>query len=144
MNLSEHFTLQEFTASDTAARMGFDNTPSAAQIAKLTYLASRLEEVRALVGPLHVNSGYRCLKLNRAIGSKDTSQHLKCEAADLTSLHGNNAYHLCDAVAGSGIGFDQLIFEFGSWMHISFVENKQPRGSVLTINKHGTFTGLTA
>ena len=141
MNLSEHFTLEELVASDTAARKGIDNTPSGRQVQKLTYLASRLEEVRALVGPLHVNSGYRSFNLNRAIGSKDTSQHVACEAADLSSAQ-YSALQLCQAVVDSGIQFDQLIYEFESWMHISFAQGRAPRGSVLTIDKQGVRTGL--
>lgn len=140
--LSENFTLEELTASDTAARRGIDNTPNSEQIEKLRYLAAGLELVRELVGPLHVNSGYRSPKLNAAIGSKPTSQHLKCEAADVTSLSGMPAYQLCEAVAASDIPFDQLIWEFGAWMHISFVSDRAPRGSILTIDKQGTRGGL--
>ncbi len=143
MNLSPHFTLEELTASDTAARLGIDNTPSAAEIEKLTWLAGKLEELRAVVGPLHVNSAYRCLALNRAIGSKDNSQHVLCEAADLKSLIGGvSPLQLCEQVARSDLRFDQVIFEFSSWMHISFAHDRPPRGHLLTINKGGTFAGL--
>ena len=142
MNLSDHFTLEELTASDTAARRGIDNTPDAGQVEKLRYLAAGLEMVRELVGPLHVNSGYRCPELNAAVGSKPSSQHLKCEAADVTCLNGTTPVAMCEAVANSDIPFDQIILEFNSWMHISFVSDREPRGSVLTINKSGTYTGL--
>lgn len=141
MQLTQHFSLDEFTASETAARRGIDNTPNAEQIEKLRYLAQRLEEVRDLVGALHVNSGYRCPKLNAAIGSKPSSQHIKCEAADLISLNWLTPIQLCRAIETSGVAFDQMIYEFDSWMHISFVE-ENPRWNVLTINKSGTKAGL--
>ena len=140
MNLSEHFTLEEFTFSDTATRLGIDNTPDDDQVQKLTYLASCLEVVRDLIGPMHINSGYRCEELNAAVGSKPTSQHLKCEAADCRSLAGLSPIEMCRRVVDSDIQFDQIIFEFGSWMHISFTDN--PRRSILTIDKRGTQRGL--
>ena len=142
MNLSPHFTLTEFTASDTAARKGIDNTPDAAQVEKLRYLAAGLELVRELVGPLHVNSGYRCPELNAAVGSKPSSQHLKCEAADVTSIDGMGVRQMCELVAASDIPFDQIIQEYGAWMHISFAQDREPRGSILTIDRQGTRGGL--
>jgi zinc D-Ala-D-Ala carboxypeptidase len=146
MKLSEHFTLEELMRSDMAVRMGIDNTPSPSQVAKLQWLAGRLEQVRAVTGPLRVTSGYRCIALNRAIGSRDTSQHVKCEAADLQSVIGVHPLELCQRVADSGVQFDQLIYEFGAWMHVSFVgfnaEPVRPRRQELTINRDGTFAGL--
>lgn len=136
MQLSPHFTLAELTQSDTADRLGIDNTPSEGQIIALGKLAARLEDVRAITGPLQVTSGYRCNALNTAIGSKPTSQHVLCQAADLKSLAGLSALELCIKVKESSIHFDQLIFEFGSWMHISFTDF--PRRSILTIDKNGT------
>jgi zinc D-Ala-D-Ala carboxypeptidase len=140
MRLSPHFSLKELTASDTAARLGIDNTPSEAQIVLLGKLAARLEDVRAITGPLQVTSGYRCLALNRAIGSKDTSQHVKCQAADVKSLAGLSARDLARKVADSDIKFDQCILEFNSWLHISFTDF--PRRQVLTIDRAGTRQGI--
>ena len=142
MNLSENFTLKELTASVTVARRGIDNTPNAEQVERLRYLAAGLELVRDLTGPLHVNSGYRSPALNAAVGSKPSSQHLKCEAADVTSLAGLTPLQLCQAVVESDIPFDQIIWEFGAWMHISFVQDREPRGSILTIDQQGTREGL--
>ena len=61
MMLSEHFTLEELTASEVAARAGIDNTPSAETMRNLLRLATGLELVRAALGnnPIHVTSGYR-------------------------------------------------------------------------------------
>jgi hypothetical protein len=144
MNLSEHFQLEDFLASETASRLEIDNTPNDEQIIKLTYLASRLEDVRALFGlPLHINSGYRCLELNRALKSADTSQHVKCEAADIITVgRVLSPLDMCKMVRDSDLDFDQVIWEFNSWMHISFVQDRAPRRHVLTIDKRGTLQGL--
>lgn len=140
--LSLHFSLDELTRSDTAARLGIENTPTPAQVEALTWLASQIERVRRLTGPLRVNSGYRSPGLNAVVGSKPTSQHVKCEAADLSSMAGLTALEMCRLVEASGIPFDQVIWEFGSWMHISFVRGRRPRADVLTIDRHGAFSGL--
>ena len=57
--LSEHFTEEELTVSQTAARHGIDNSPSPAVRTNLRRLAGVLEEIRALLGglPILVSSG---------------------------------------------------------------------------------------
>lgn len=135
MNLSEHFTLEEFTFSETAVRRGIVNEPSDSEFEKLRWLATQFEDVRAIVGALHCNSVFRCLELNRALGSSDNSQHVKCEAGDLRSLAGLTPRKLCQLVIDSTLRFDQIIYEYESWMHISFTQDRLPRRSILTINK---------
>lgn len=142
MNLTAHFSLQELTASDTASRLGIDNTPSASIIDKLRITAQGLERIRSLVGkPLHVNSGYRSPELNRAIGSKDSSQHVAGEAADII-CKGMAPADLAQLVADNSVdlGIDQVILEFDAWVHVSFTE--RPRHMVLTIDRDGTRPGL--
>jgi zinc D-Ala-D-Ala carboxypeptidase len=48
MMLSAHFSLEELTASEIAARAGIDNTPSAEVAHNLVRLAEGLELVRLL------------------------------------------------------------------------------------------------
>ena len=85
MKLSDHFTLGEFTKSQTALRCGIDNTPRDQYIIdNLRYLAEEIcEPIRESFGPFSPNSAYRCLELNRALGSKDTSKHTTGHAIDL-------------------------------------------------------------
>ena len=85
MKLSEHFTLEELCKSQTAIRMGIDNSPSTSQVDSLRYLAQRiLEPVRSEYGvPYTPSSGYRSPDLNRAIGGSSTSQHCLGQAADI-------------------------------------------------------------
>lgn len=138
MNLSPHFTLEEFTTSDTAARKGIDNTPPPHILPALLRTAQGLEAVRVRLGmcPIHISSGYRSPALNAAVGSKDTSQHVKGEAADFIAPRFGTPSMVVTAIRDSGVEFDQLILEFGRWVHISFSQN--PRHEVLEIDANGT------
>lgn len=142
VNLSPNFTLAEFTASQTAARRGIDNDPPLEVVAALKRTAQGLEAVRVRLGgaPIHVTSGYRSLELNRAIGSKDTSQHVKGEAADFIAPRFGTPSEVVAALRDSGIEYDQLILEFANsgrgWVHVSFSD--KPRHQALQIDEQGT------
>ena len=120
MKLSDHFSLDEFTASDTATRLGIDNVPDAKTTENLRMLANTLEQVRHLLGDsaLRISSGYRCLSLNRAIGSSDTSAHVHGYAADFTCPAFGTPLQVAKKIAESAIKFDQIIYE-GTWVHLS-------------------------
>lgn len=138
MMLSPHFTLAEFTDSQTAARLGIDNTPPADMLPALYRTAQGLEAVRVRLGgaPIIISSGYRCIALNRALGSKDTSQHVKGEAVDFTAPRFGSPLEIVVALKDSGVKYDQLILEFRRWVHISF--DATPRHQVLEIDSGGT------
>lgn len=111
MQLSEHFTLEEFTASQTAIRRGLNNTPTPQMIEKLKRTAQKMEQVRALLGkPIFINSAYRSPSVNRAIGGAATSQHCKGEAVDFVCPQFGTPKQICQAIIKAGIHFDQLIF----------------------------------
>ena len=145
MNLSNNFTLEELTFSQTAVRKGLDNTPNDEQIANLTELAQSLERVQQLLGsPLHIDSAFRSPKVNSAIGGASTSAHLEGYAGDFTCPGFGTPKEVCEALKDSGIPFDQLIFE-NSWVHLSVAPRM--RGEVLTASfsngKASYTTGLT-
>jgi uncharacterized protein YcbK (DUF882 family) len=140
MNLSPNFTLDELTASQTAARKGLDNTPNATEVANLVRVASLLEEVRALLNkPILINSGFRSKAVNDAVGSRDTSQHRLGCAADIR-VSGMTPREVVEACIAANIGYDQIIEEFGSWTHISVpnTASTAPRRQALTIDRQGT------
>jgi uncharacterized protein YcbK (DUF882 family) len=140
MNLSPNFTLDELTASQTAARKGLDNTPNATEVANLVRVASLLEEVRALLNkPILINSGFRSKAVNDSVGSKDTSQHRIGCAADIR-VPGMTPREVVEACIAANIGYDQIIEEFGSWTHISVpnTASTAPRRQALTIDRQGT------
>ena len=141
MNLTPHFTLDEMVKSQTALRMGLDNTPDADQLENLlTLCESVLEPVRVHWDkPVVVNSGFRSLPVNRAIGSRDSSQHAKGEAADI-EIPGIDNLVLYYWIAEE-LDFDQLILEFytpgipdSGWVHVSY-KSEGNRKSVLTAMK---------
>ena len=137
--LTPHFTLEEFTFSQTATRKGIDNTPHEGILDNLCILANGMEDVRNLLNaPIHVSSGYRCPELNDLLGSKRTSQHTQGLACDFTSnAYGSPQIIFADIIT-SDIPFDQLILEFDRWIHISFVEDGgTPRKQALIINGEG-------
>jgi len=140
MKLSEHFTLKEFTRSQTASRHGIDNTPNEEQIENLKTLAKGLEDVRTKLDshPINISSGFRCEALNDRLGSKRTSRHILGLAADFTCDRYGDVDDVFSILASSSIKFDQLIKEWNSWIHISFPkEGEEPRKQVLIIDKEG-------
>ena len=144
--LSPNFTLQEMLNSPTANQQGITEqyTPADEIISNLTTLCTQLlEPLRAKVGkPLIITSGYRCLRLNAAVGGVNTannvSQHTKGEAAD-THVEGMSIEDWYRFIKTSGIAFDQLIQEFDSWAHVSFNPLGTQRGQCLRISKTGNY-----
>jgi zinc D-Ala-D-Ala carboxypeptidase len=148
MQLSPNFTAYELYKSETADRLGIDNKPSLVIMGNLAQVAGNvLERVRTHYNrPVKVNSGYRCLEVNRAIGSKDSSQHTQGYAVDFEVPGIDN--HDLAIWCRDNLDFDQLILEFynpgtpdSGWCHISYT-GANHRKSVLTINKNGTKTGI--
>jgi len=132
MRLTDHFSLDEFTHSQTATRRGIDNTPDKRILDNLKHTAQEMEKVRVLLGwPIYVSSGYRCPELNKAIGGSDTSQHMSGEAVDFVCPDFGIPLNIANKIASSDIDFDQLIYE-GTWVHISFLAPRRPRRDIMT------------
>ena len=131
--VTQDFHLSEFIHSDTAVRLGIDNTPSASILATLVnVLIPAMQEVRDLLGaPIIIKSGYRCPALNAAVRGSQSSQHMDGHACDFVAPKFGQpsqvAAFLVDKM--DRIKFDQLIME-GAWCHISF--SPRPRNEVLT------------
>ncbi len=84
MKITEHFTLEELSFSEAAARLGLDNTPMQAVITNLGLVAAVMEGIRTLLGdrPIVVHSGYRSAEVNQAVGGVATSAHCRGLACD--------------------------------------------------------------
>ena len=140
-HLTEHFTLEELTHSDSALRNGWDNTPNGDEVANLTRLAQLLEQVKKAVGgkPVMINSGFRNKQVNDSVGSKDSSQHRLGCAADIR-IPGMTPRQVVDACIVAKVPFDQIILEFDAWTHISVSNSpdKNLRYAQLIIDKQGT------
>ena len=122
-----HFTIEELYASETAKRLGIDNTPSVQKMIHLVYLAAYvLEPLRvAMNRPIKISSGYRCEKLNKAVGGVYNSQHLKGQAVDI-DIQGDMEFgKKVFNYIKDHLPFDQLIWEHNKsgtyWVHVSFV-----------------------
>lgn len=130
--LSPHFSLEEFIQSQTAARRRIDNTPPQEVVDVLRgTTAPGMEKVREILGglPIHVSSGFRCERLNKAIGGAAQSAHIKGYGCDFNCFRFGAPLEICRKLALSGLPFDQLIEE-GTWTHISF--DPRLRQQVLT------------
>lgn len=138
IQLTPHFKLSEFTKSSTASARGIDNTPNDEQVKNLKALCENvLEPLRQYFNvPIIIGSGFRCPKLNAAVGGVKNSQHQTGEAADI---------HIPDEATGKrwfvwlmdNVHFDQLIWEKSTptskhhWIHVSFSNSRKQRMQVI-------------
>ena len=141
MNLSKHFTLDELTFSETAKRHGIDNTPSQEVIENLKVLADLLERIRDTLGgkPIHITSAYRSPEVNRLVGSKPTSDHVRGLAADFVCPNFGGPNAVVSELVASGLPYKQVIREFDAWTHVSApAPNEQAKREALIIDAKGT------
>lgn len=129
MKLSENFTLEELIASSTARTKKIDNTPNEQVKNNLKYLCEKvLQPIRDKYGkPIRVSSGYRCPKLNKAVGGVNTSEHQLGKAADIQCSNNKELWNLIVSMIKRGeITVGQLIDEKHlQWIHISFGTKNQ-------------------
>ncbi len=149
MQLTKNFTLQELCKSETANKLGILNSlESCSPLYKnnaicgfkqdsqnMHIIANNLLELctnvlqvlrDSLNKPIVITSGYRCKKLNKAIGGAKNSQHCNGQAVDFV-VKGLDNKELFNFIIASNIDFDQVILEFydpkaplKSWVHISY------------------------
>lgn len=145
--LSEHFTLAEMIASDTATRCRIDNTPPPEVVEHMRVAAAGMERVRTLLGgtSIRINSCYRCAKLNKEVGSTEKSAHLAGYAVDFVAPQFGKPYDVAKRIAANAElmkDVDQLIHEFGGWVHISFDPRRRKQAFTLHYRQgqKGTFS----
>jgi hypothetical protein len=146
--LSEHFYLHEMTRSQLATRHAIANHPTAGQIDALRHLCRAVMEPvrRHFAVPIVPSSGFRCLRLNRLLGSQDTSSHCAGEAVDFEIIGVSNI-RLAHWMV-QNLVFDQLILEYpqaddgrAGWVHVSY-KSVGNRGQCLTRHQNGYQRGL--
>ena len=132
--LSEHFSLGEFTKSNSHPEVY--NIPSHEAITNLTNLCKWLEVLRERAGtPIRINSGYRSPQLNRKIGGAANSNHLTGCAADIRVENMEQliryAAILLDYADKTNQEFDELLIEknrYGAiWLHFAVRPNGNRR-----------------
>tara|TARA_R110002020_G_scaffold70277_2_gene182470 strand:+ start:1541 stop:2002 length:462 start_codon:yes stop_codon:yes gene_type:complete len=130
MKLSKNLTLKEAVKSNTATRLGIDNTPSEWEVNNLTAIADHIfQPIRDHFGvPIGVSSGFRCKELNKAIGGSKYSQHMIGEALDIDAdIYGKVTNADIFNYIKKNLEWDQMIWEFGNdeepnWVHVSYKE----------------------
>ena len=128
--ISKNFSYSEFEASATAKARGIVNIISSFQVRDAVRALTNnvLQPLRDAWGkPLHINSGYRCPKLNEAVGGVATSQHTKGEAADIAAEH---PIKLAQLAYDLNLPYDQLII-YPTFVHISHKLSGEQRHKVL-------------
>ena len=126
-----NFKISELIHSDRAVEKNINNMPDINALdCMLELIFHCLQPIRDLIKkPMIITSGYRCKLLNEKVGGKDNSQHMKGQAVDF-KIEGMKPAEIVNIIKESGIEFDQLINEYDSWVHVSYVKNKN-RGKVL-------------
>jgi len=137
MKLTKDFSLEEMVESDTAKRMGIKNIPTSNMIEKLRDLCVHcLQPIRDYFDkPLIVTSGFRSVALNTRVKGSATSQHMRGEAADFKVLHTNLKEVF--RYAQKHLDYDQLIYEFDSWIHISYNKEGNRKQTLRAYKKNG-------
>jgi len=131
MRLSKNLTLKEAIKSNTASRLGIDNTPEQWEINNLRAVAENVfQPIRDHFGvPIGVSSGYRSKALNKAIGGSKYSQHMIGEALDIDAdIYGKVTNAEIFNYIKDNLEWDQMIWEFGdddepNWVHVSYKES---------------------
>ena len=149
MNLSANFTLKELTKSDTATRLGLDNTPDEATIENLKLLCQEvLQPIRDHFGKsVTVNSGFRSPESNAAVGGSKTSDHCLGRAADI-EIDGISNPDLAHWIMDN-LDYTQLILEFytqcqpnSGWVHVSYDPNNIKMQELTAVKVAGKTTYL--
>jgi zinc D-Ala-D-Ala carboxypeptidase len=145
MKITEHITYNEACHSFTAKRLGISNIPSEYQMWNMVVLSTEIfEPLRKWVGgPIKINSFFRSVDLNKAIGGSSKSQHCEGRAIDLDDVYGHKTNaEMFDYIA-KNLDYDQLIWEFGDddnpdWVHVSYVDHDTNRRKNLrAVKKEG-------
>ncbi len=130
--ITDNFSMEELTRSETAVAMGIRNEPGARErLALVNLCAKLLQPLRDAYGkPITINSGYRCPELNKAVGGVPTSQHQRGEAADL-SIDGK-AGDLLELIEENHLPFDQaILYRKRNFLHVSLRLEGEQREQII-------------
>ena len=140
--ISKHVSYKEGVYSITATRRGINNDPDDEQLNSMELIAKKVfEPLREYVGgPIKINSFFRSVKLNKAIGGSSKSQHCKGQAIDIDDTFGVVANSDMYNYIKNNLDFDQLIWEFGddenpNRVHVSYVSKEDNRKRCLRAYK---------
>lgn len=147
MQLTNNFTLEELTKSETALRQNIDNTPTEDIVTNLRTLAEKvLQPVREHYGKgVKVNSGFRSMAVNAAVGGVQgakPSDHTRGMAADI-EIPGLPNAELAQWIEAN-LEYTQLILEFytqgipdSGWVHVSYDPANLKKQSLTAVKQDG-------
>lgn len=150
INLSQHFTVKEFTDSDLAARHEVNNDLPIDLYDAARATAQMMERIRGHLSyqrttdvPIDVTSAYRCLALNRLLGSKDTSDHVRMRAIDFRAPGFGTPLAICKTLVPvmDVLGIGQVVYE-NTWVHVSSVKPVKDINRILTVQGKGYIPGI--
>lgn len=148
MQITQHFSLEEFCATQ---HRGINNMLPDALFEHARQTCEMLERIREYLSqkaqrdvPITLSSGYRCLPLNKAVGSSDTSDHVQAWAADWTAPAYGTPYTISLALSAvvNQLEIGQLIHEFGRWVHVGVPKPPKAYNRIITLDKNGTQVGI--
>jgi len=144
MKISEHISLKEALRSNTAKRLGINNTPDEEAMANMKVIAQTVfEPLREHFGePIYISSFYRSPQLNKAIGGSKKSQHCKGEAIDIDDVYSKATNADFFNYIKDRLDFDQLIWEFGDddqpdRVHVSYSIGNNRRRILKALKQNG-------
>jgi len=136
--ISKHISYKEGIKSNTAMRLNIDNSPGEYHLGNMNAVAINVfEPLRKWVnGPIKINSFYRSVALNKAIGGSSRSQHCEGRAMDIDDTFRYKTNAEMYEYIKENLSFDQMIWEFGTdknpdWVHVSYVSEEQNRNRCL-------------
>lgn len=142
-----HFTMEEFIATN---HRNIDNTLPMELYGNAFQTCEMMERIRSYLSKvtgrdtsINPSSAYRCLQLNRAVGSSDSSDHVKALAMDWNA-QGLTPFEVCRLLEPvmNELGIGQLIHEYGRWVHTGVNKPSKPINRIITISKQGTIVGI--
>jgi len=140
--ITKHFSVDEFVMT---SHRDIDNSLPQSLYSNALETCEMLERIRAFLSqragrdiPINLTSGYRCPQLNRAVGSSDSSDHIRAWAGDWTARQFGSPYQVCQALAPKvdELGIGQLIHEFGSWIHVGVPKPSKQVNRIITIDRY--------
>jgi hypothetical protein len=150
-HLSTHLTVPEFLHTQVRQYLDEQDASWAENTALRAhgerFATSVFERVRPITGPLLVTSGYRCPRLNTFVGGQPASHHLLGLAADVVPLNMRLVAAMVaiqgELQAGALPDVDQVIFEFGRWIHVqAALSSAPPRHVCLMTFEGGSYSGF--
>ena len=137
-NEQSNFTWHEFLRSQTATRYNIDNVPNGIQKENIEILVNNsIQPIRDHFGSIRITSGFRCLDLNRKLGSSDTSYHTKGQAGDIEPVGNIKLLDILEWIHYN-VNYTELIAEYFpyGWIHVAYNIYSPKRELKLKDNRH--------